>query len=158
MNNYYSNGKLLISGEYLILEGAQALAVPVKYGQGLKVEESSSAKIIWQTNVNGEFWFNAEFDNYFNINKSSDKDLAIYLSNLLKAARRLNANFVVDFGYNLLSEINFNINWGLGSSSSLISNIAWWAMLIHFSFLCLFQTGRVTILHVPDQKNLFCID
>ena len=49
MNKFYSNGKLLISGEYLILEGAQALAMPVKHGQCLKIEESSSSKIIWQS-------------------------------------------------------------------------------------------------------------
>ena len=141
MNNFYSNGKLLISGEYLILEGALALAVPVKYGQSLKVEESSSAKIVWQTNVNGELWFNTEFDNHFNIIKTSNNDLAIYLSNLLKAARRLNANFVVDFGYDVLSEINFDINWGLGSSSSLISNIAWWANVDPFQLFMLVANG-----------------
>ena len=141
MNNYYSNGKLLISGAYLILDGALALAVPVKYGQSLKVEESSSAKIVWQTNINGKLWFNTEFDNHFNINITSNSDLSIYLSNLLKAARRLNPNFIVDFGYDVLSEINFDINWGLGSSSSLISNIAWWANVDPFQLFMLVANG-----------------
>ena len=141
MNKYYSNGKLLISGEYLILEGAQALAIPVKYGQCLKIEESSSSKIIWQTNIKDELWFNAEFDNNFNITKSSNQDLANYISNLLIAARRLNSEFVLDFGYNILSEINFDINWGLGSSSSLISNIAWWANVDPFQLFMLVANG-----------------
>ena len=141
MNKYYSNGKLLISGEYLILEGARALAMPVKYGQCLKVEESSSSKIIWQTNVKDKPWFNAEFDNRFNIIKTGNNDKAGYLSILLKAARRLNPDFVLDFGYNILSEINFDINWGLGSSSSLISNVAYWANIDPFQLFMLVANG-----------------
>jgi len=34
MASFYSNGKLLITGEYLVLDGAKALALPTKYGQG----------------------------------------------------------------------------------------------------------------------------
>ena len=127
MNNYYSNGKFLLSGEYLVMNGAKALAVPLKYGQCLKIEESSTAKIIWQTNIKYNFWFKAEFDKHFNIIKSSDKRISNFLSILLKAAREIKPEFVGDFGYDILSEINFDINWGLGSSSTLISNVAWWA-------------------------------
>ncbi len=141
MNKYYSNGKLLISGEYLILEGAQALAMPVKYGQCLKIEENSSAKIIWQTNVTDKLWFRAEFDNHFNIIKTIKNDIASYLSKLLKAARRLNPDFAVDFGFNILSELNFNINWGLGSSSTLISNVAYWANVDPFQLFMLVANG-----------------
>ena len=32
---FYSNGKLLITGEYVVLDGAKALALPTKYGQNL---------------------------------------------------------------------------------------------------------------------------
>ncbi|MDB4497362.1 GHMP kinase, partial [Flavobacteriaceae bacterium] len=31
LNTFYSNGKLLLTGEYLVLEGATALAVPTKF-------------------------------------------------------------------------------------------------------------------------------
>ncbi|RLD70612.1 MAG: hypothetical protein DRJ10_20205, partial [Bacteroidetes bacterium] len=107
----------------------------------LKIEESSSSKIIWQTNINDKLWFSAEFDNHFNINGSSNNKLATYLTKLFKAARRLNPNFVVDFGYDILSEINFDISWGLGSSSSLISNIAWWANVDPFQLFMLVSNG-----------------
>ena len=30
---FYSNGKLLITGEYVVLDGAKALALPTKFGQ-----------------------------------------------------------------------------------------------------------------------------
>ena len=156
MKSYYSNGKLLISGEYLILEGSLALAVPVKYGQSLKVEESSSAKIVWKTNVNGEIWFNTEFDNHFKIKKSSNHDIAIYLSKLLFAARKLNSNFAFSSGYQVLSEINFNINWGLGSSSSLISNVAWWANVDPFLLFNLVANGSgYDIACARSEKPVF---
>jgi hypothetical protein len=29
---FYSNGKLLITGEYLVLDGAKAFALPTKFG------------------------------------------------------------------------------------------------------------------------------
>ena len=38
--NYYSCGKLLITGEYLVLKGAKGLAIPTKYGQKLSVKKN----------------------------------------------------------------------------------------------------------------------
>jgi mevalonate kinase len=29
--NFYSNGKLLLTGEYLVLDGAKSLALPTKF-------------------------------------------------------------------------------------------------------------------------------
>ncbi|GAL63796.1 hypothetical protein [Algibacter lectus] len=49
MKEYFSNGKLLISGEYVVLDGAISLAVPTKYGQSLTVENINEAKIIWRS-------------------------------------------------------------------------------------------------------------
>ena len=43
----YSNGKLLISGEYVILDGALSLAVPTLFGQYLEILENDSKYIIW---------------------------------------------------------------------------------------------------------------
>ena len=34
---FYSNGKLLLTGEYVVLDGAKALAVPTRFGQNLIV-------------------------------------------------------------------------------------------------------------------------
>ncbi len=34
---FHSNGKLLITGEYAVLDGALALAVPTQFGQSLEV-------------------------------------------------------------------------------------------------------------------------
>ena len=73
---FYSNGKLLITGEYVILNGALSLALPTIYGQYLKVKNNSANKIKWISYDNNEkIWFNCEFDkdNLEVIFSSSDK-------------------------------------------------------------------------------------
>jgi mevalonate kinase len=54
----YSNGKLLISGEYAILDGALSLATPTLFGQYLEILEDDSKYIKWTSkNSNGKVWF-----------------------------------------------------------------------------------------------------
>ena len=38
MSRYSSHGKFLLTGEYLVLKGALALALPLKLGQSMTVE------------------------------------------------------------------------------------------------------------------------
>ena len=50
MDHYYkSNGKFMLTGEYLVLKGATALALPLKLGQSLDVEvsEENENRIYW---------------------------------------------------------------------------------------------------------------
>ena len=39
MEQYYGHGKLLIAGEYYLLDGARGLALPTKLGQRMEVNE-----------------------------------------------------------------------------------------------------------------------
>ena len=62
MKNFYSHGKLLLTGEYVVLDRAKALAIPTKYGQSLTVEANSSTTIIWKSyNELGDVWFEDTF-------------------------------------------------------------------------------------------------
>ena len=49
MNTYRANGKLLLTGEYLVLKGALALALPTKLGQTMTVRhyEERSDEVIY---------------------------------------------------------------------------------------------------------------
>ena len=59
---YYSNGKLLITGEYLVLDGAKSLAIPTKFGQDLVVNQIKESSLIWESFDELEnCWFEAEF-------------------------------------------------------------------------------------------------
>jgi len=126
----YYNAKLLLTSEYLVLNGAKALAVPLKFGQRLCVEENEQGYISWQSFANdGSIWFNGKYSlESFSVIESSNPDIARYPQNLLTAAQKLNPSFCnASKGCNVISTLNYPLLWGLGSSSTLIAAVACWA-------------------------------
>lgn len=120
---FYSNGKLLISGEYLVLKGSLALAVPVKFGQNLIISHNINDGLKWKTFVKGRLWFYAEFKKSdFEIIHSTNDRIAQYLSRLLFEADILSGGKLPKDQVYIATEVDFEMEWGLGSSSSLISN------------------------------------
>ena len=60
---FYSNGKLLLTGEYLVLDGAKALALPTKMGQNLQIATLESPSIVWKSfDSDGSVWFQDELE------------------------------------------------------------------------------------------------
>jgi mevalonate kinase len=144
--NFYSNGKLLLTGEYLVLDGAKSLAVPTKLGQDLIVENIQEQQLIWGSFTNtGECWFEAVFDlpklRLVNCSFNSDKEgsaefIAETLLEILKEAKNLNPNFLSSKnGFVVKTKLTFPRDWGLGSSSTLINSIASWAHVDAFKLL-----------------------
>ncbi|MGB5358457.1 GYDIA family GHMP kinase [Eudoraea sp.] len=147
---FYSNGKLLLTGEYAVLDGALSLALPTKYGQTLTVKELDSSMISWTSlDEKGEVWFRTSLQLEFfrnsdvkipievenNLLTSTDK-VAKMLSKILLEANRLNPNFLNgEMGYEVHTNLSFPRDWGLGSSSTLINNIAQWANVDPFALL-----------------------
>ncbi|WP_347175111.1 GYDIA family GHMP kinase [Polaribacter uvawellassae] len=138
MTRFYSNGKLLLTGEYVVLDGATSLAVPTKFGQDLVVTSIQEPQLVWGSFTNtGECWFEAIFDlpklRLKNATFNSDKEgnaefIAETLHKILSEARKLNPDFLqTDKGFIVKTNLTFPQNWGLGSSSTLINNIATWA-------------------------------
>jgi mevalonate kinase len=119
----------MLTGEYLVLKGAKALALPTRLGQGLQVEGNSDGFIHWSSTIKNEPWFEAVFSMpVFDIHSTNNSKVAQRLQQLLLAARQLNPGFLRhSHGENVRSNIEFNAEWGLGSSSTLVSNIAQWA-------------------------------
>lgn len=138
MESFYSNGKLLITGEYVVLDGAKALAVPTKKGQLLAVQPINRPQLIWESfDENDKQWLKVEFDiprlrilsETFDptIEDGSDS-LALKLKEVLLEAKKLNPQFLAGTnGLYAKSKLDFSRNWGLGSSSTLVNNIAQWA-------------------------------
>ena len=126
---YYSSGKLLITGEYLVLHGGLSLAVPTAAGQHLTVINRKQDDFLhWTSNVLSKAWFHCILDpGTFNIVETNMPDIAHRLNLLLRAASELKGQSGWLKGISAFSELGFDIEWGLGSSSSLISNIADWA-------------------------------
>ena len=44
---FRSHGKLLLTGEYVVLDGALSLAIPTVFGQDLKVENNTFGELHW---------------------------------------------------------------------------------------------------------------
>jgi len=144
--NFYSNGKLLLTGEYLVLDGAKSLALPTKFGQDLIVEKVKESQLIWGSFTHtGECWFEAIFNLpklrlvscTFNSDKEGNAEfIAESLLEILTAARNLNPDFLSsENGFVVKTELSFPRNWGLGSSSTLINSIASWAKVDAFKLL-----------------------
>lgn len=125
---FRSNGKLLITAEYLILDGAIGLALPTVFGQTMSVSEGNPNFIHWiSLDVNQNPWFTAKYDNNLNtIIESSDLNIAEDLLQLLVVSKELNSNFNPS-GCKVTCELEFPTNWGLGSSSTLRINLSKWA-------------------------------
>ena len=126
---YRSNGKLMLTGEYLVLHGAWSLAVPTILGQSLAVKEiDRDGTLLWKTRVIAKPWMDCEIDpDSWQIFHLDEPDKAKNLVRVLKAASDIRGETEWLKGKEVVSEVEFDIEWGLGSSSSLISNIAWWA-------------------------------
>ena len=136
---FYSNGKLLITGEYLVLDGAKAFALPTKFGQNLIVENGSGQEIQWKSfNADGKIWFEDTilFSEVINNPEAKIETVKTTLINILHEAYLLNPNFIDNSeGYKITTELTFPKNWGLGTSSTLLNNIAQWTQIDAFTLL-----------------------
>jgi len=133
--SFYSHGKLLLTAEYVVLDGALALAVPTKFGQFLEIEATKTNTISWKSLSNtNDIWFQANFNVTDDaITCHDEDDISKNIIKLLNAAKRLNPDFLKSQnGFNIVSQLEFPQNWGLGSSSTLINNIANWAKVDAF--------------------------
>lgn len=136
----------MLTGEYLVLDGAKSLALPTVFGQDLIVETIKEPQLVWRSFTNtGECWFEAVFDlpklRLKNATFNSDKEgsaefIAETLHSILTEARKLNPDFLqTNSGCVVKTNLTFPRNWGLGSSSTLINNIASWAKVDAYQLL-----------------------
>ncbi len=137
---YLANGKLLISGEYLVMDGAAALACPLTFNQVMDITLTNDKRIYWIASDTEGKWFNAVFSlDKFNIERSSDHELAVRLQRLLLTASGINP-FPFQ-GASISTNLNFNRFMGLGSSSTLISLVAELFGVNKYKLHCLVSEG-----------------
>lgn len=137
---FYSNGKLLITGEYVVLDGAKALALPTKFGQTLIVEEGKDKIISWTSyDSDNSIWFegNIPFESIIRKERFDDAEsIKNTLIEILHEAYITNPDFITNSeGYSIQTKLTFPKFWGLGTSSTLINNIAQWLSIDAFELL-----------------------
>lgn len=131
MLEFYSSGKILLTGEYLVLHGAKALAFPLNLGQHLKISPNNSTCINWHTFEKNTCVFQSSFRfSDFEIIQTTDAHKSAFIKKILQACKQLNTNAFQNFtGFDATASIEFNMNWGLGTSSTLIHNLAQFAQV-----------------------------
>lgn len=136
---FYSNGKLLITGEYLVLDGAKAFALPTKLGQNLIVENGDQKEISWKSHdADGSIWFEDTllFTAISTGTTDENESVKATLTTILHEAYKLNPDFILNAnGYKITTELGFPKSWGLGTSSTLINNIAQWLQIDAYTLL-----------------------
>jgi len=124
----YANGKLLITNEYVVLDGATALAFPCKFGQSLRYDYNSSEKIHWESfDYQNNSWFKAEFTSDLALISTNDIQKAEFLQLILNYCfKKADSNLITQIknGISITTHLTFPNNWGLGSSSTLLVLLA----------------------------------
>ena len=133
---FYAPGKLMISGEYAVLNGALALAIPTaEYGQSLSVHPFEKNWILWESFEPQGKWFEVTFSHDLkhpiettNLSQASViQQLLIYIKNLKPE--------LFNQGLHFKTVLTFNRHWGFGSSSSLIALLSKWSDVPAFDLL-----------------------
>jgi len=103
--SFYAHGKLMLTGEYAVLDGAKSLAIPCKFGQKLLVKtlEKSAHQIQWKGfNEKEELWINAKLPN-----NSLQRPEHIRLQQILKALEQLNAELFYQNNFEIQTFLEF---------------------------------------------------
>lgn len=127
MKNFHANGKLLITGEYLVLKGATALAVPLNKGQTLSVGPSNETGLSWRAETPNSLWFEIKFDEKLTILETTDNKKAEKLQQILLKALQQNPSVQEKLTHSSVNtRLQFDPSWGWGSSSTLLHLLEQW--------------------------------
>lgn len=160
MKTYRSNGKLFLIGEYIVMDGAKAFALPTKYGQCLFVKDSSTTgnQINWKAlKHDNSVWFEAIFQlDSLDIISTTNEKLSASLQTILKAAQSLNPDIYSTYkSFIIETKLEYPQEWGLGSSSTLIDLISQWNQIDPFRLNQLtFKTSGYDIACAHHKKPL----
>ena len=134
---FKSNGKILLTSEYLVLDGAKAIALPSKLTQELYVEQCDKEIIEWQgIDEKGNVWYEENFylknnDLVYSAEKNNTSEKLLLLFNHILKTREVKDIL----GNKFSTKLNFKREWGLGTSSTFVNNLAKWANIDPYRLL-----------------------
>ena len=129
-NHFFAHGKLLLTGEYAVLDGALAIALPTQYGQEMHITPSEREGICFRSlTQKGIPWYEGQ------LFVGDNNPITQTLERILSQAQRMQPNFLTGQSVHVETRLDFPREWGLGSSSTLISMIAQWAEVDPYELL-----------------------
>ncbi|MBW8361618.1 MAG: hypothetical protein K0M56_05460 [Kaistella sp.] len=157
MGKIFSPGKLLLTSEYVVLDGAFALAVPTQLGQEFFFEEFADEKpsIHWEAFHQEELWLKVEINHQnWEIINSNLSEPAEFILKVLQNVQKLSDNtFQKGISYHLKTNLQFPADFGLGSSSTLMNNLAEWAKVDPYRLNELSLGGSGYDIAVAKEKS-----
>lgn len=112
------------------MDGALALAIPLKYGQHFETKTTRGCDLVWNAyDQNDKKWFSSRINLFdFKPLKTTDVAISEKLTDILNAACNLNSDFLSTWkGTKIDTKLDFPRHYGWGSSSTLIYAVAQWA-------------------------------
>ena len=136
MSRIFSPGKLMLTSEYVAVDGALVLAIPTKLGQELFYTENEDRKslIFWEAYHQNRLWLKATIDyKNWKILETNDSKASEFILKTLKNVQNLSEiKLKSDTSYHIKTNLQFPSDFGLGSSSTLMNNLAEWANIDPF--------------------------
>lgn len=127
LQTIHGKGKLLITGEYFVLDGAKALAISTKFGQSFEFTPIDNSEVSWKGfDDRATCWLNETIALPLNQEQVAVTSPRGRLLQVLQSAYSLNPK-VFNTGWRVTSNLEFPKDWGLGSSSTMIYAVAKWA-------------------------------
>lgn len=130
---YYAHGKLLLTGEYAVLDGANALAIPTKFGQSLIVHPTTKQdyQISWNSyDVNEQLWLQDTWPK--STQRSAETSI---LHKVFEFINKEQPEFLKRSNWICNTFLEFPREWGLGSSSTFLYNVSKWSNVNPYKLL-----------------------
>lgn len=137
----HTKGKLLLTGEYVVLDGAQALAIPARLGQKFEVspdEAITPGHLHWASYDHmGQLWFEARFHlSDCRVLQTTDASTSTRLVQIFQAIQQQKPGAWEKLpGIQVRMDLEFSRHWGLGTSSTLLAALAQWQSVDPYQLL-----------------------
>lgn len=116
-----ANGKFLITGEYMVLRGAEALALPLAQGQRILLVPHEGEAIYWEGFAPAGKWFETALHaDTLAVLAGADAEKSTRLVNILREIRKQAPDFLKG-GWWVRTDLDFDPAFGMGSSSTLLA-------------------------------------
>lgn len=147
----------MLTSEYFAIDGALVLAVPTKLGQEFFFDEKEDERslVFWEAHHQNKLWLKAVIDyKSWQILETNIPSSAAFILNTLKNVQQLSKfKFKNNYTYHLKTNLQFPADYGLGSSSTLMTNLAEWADIDPFHLNSISLGGSGYDIAVAKEKS-----